>query len=438
MPDFDTIVVGAGMAGLSAARLLAEAGRRVALVEARARIGGRILTERVPSAAGRLLPLELGAEFIHGLPMDSWNLIHEANLATEERGGSQFCWEQEKLGPCGGPFKSSFKILESLPAWLGAQPAGTDMPFSDYLTLAGVSADEAHSAIAYVEGFNAADSRKIGVAALARQQSAEDAIDSERIFHLKQGYDGLPRFLLEKFQRSGGSLFLDHPVSKLEWQRGSVRIWAHEGKTTLSLTAEQAIVTIPLGVLQSGAVEFLPAIRQLDDNAGRLAMGSALRMSLLFDRKFWEERAPGMSFLHSLGLLVPTWWSPEPDPAPVLTAWIAGAAAIGRFAPLVRQGHRQACSAVLDTLAQVFALPAASLQQWLVSSHLHDWQSDAYSRGSYSYAPAGALDASRALAQPVEHTIYFAGEHTDDQGHWGTVHAAIASGVRAAEQLVTA
>jgi monoamine oxidase len=309
------------------------------------------------------------------------------------------------------------------------------MPFADYLTLAGVPTNEAQSAIAYVEGFNAADSRKIGIAALARQQWAESAIDSERIFHLSQGYDGLPQFLLEKFQRLGGSLFLEHPVSKIEWRRGAVRISVNNGDRNLSLTGEQAIVTLPLGVLHSRAVEFLPAIRQLDDNARRLAMGSALRMSLIFDRKFWEARAPDLSFLHSLGLLVPTWWTPEPDPAPVLTAWIAGAAAIGRFAPLLHQGHRQMGSAVLGTLAQVFALPAARLRQWLVSAHLHDWQSDEFSRGSYSYAPAGALDASRALAQPVEGTIYFAGEHTDDQGHWGTVHAAIASGTRAAEQV---
>jgi monoamine oxidase len=71
-----------------------------------------------------------------------------------------------------------------------------------------------------------------------------------------------------------------------------------------------------------------------------------------------------------------------------------------------------------------------------LSWHTHDWHADEYARGAYSYVPAGALDAPERMAWPVEDTLYFAGEHTDTSGHWGTVHAALASGMRAARQVL--
>lgn len=437
MPDFDVLIIGAGMAGLSAGRLLAATGRRVAILEARARIGGRILTEHVELGSGRSLPIELGAEFIHGLPIDTWNLMHEADLAAPERGGSHICFEDATLAPCGTHFRDSFALLESLADWLRRQPIGTDATFADYLSRMQVPAALAKRAIGYVEGFNAADYKRIGVAALERQQQAECDIDAERIFSLSSGYERLPRFLAAKFQAAGGVLLLEHAVQRVEWQTGSVRLSVQQRGALRSFSARQAILTMPLGVLQARSIEFLPAVHELDANADRLAMGPVLRMSLLFERRFWHERAPGMSFLHSPSLLVPTWWTPEPDSAPLLTAWMAGAAAMVRAAPLLAQGTQVLESAVLGALGQIFDLPAATLRGWLVNSYLHDWQRDEYSRGAYSYAPAGALEASRQLCEPIAGTLFIAGEHTDTQGHWGTVHAAIASGQRAAEQLAT-
>src|SRR5580704_17153721 len=91
----DVVVIGAGMAGLTAARALAEAGLKVLVVEAQDRIGGRILTRHVGDEA-----IELGAEFIHGLPAELWALIHEAGLETYEHGGTQVCFEDGQLSDC--------------------------------------------------------------------------------------------------------------------------------------------------------------------------------------------------------------------------------------------------------------------------------------------------------------------------------------------------
>ena len=91
----DVVVVGAGIAGLAAARTLAEKGLRVTLLEARDRVGGRIYS--VPAAEGGL-PVELGAEFIHGLPPELINLVDEAGLTRFELDGDTLCYRDGKLG----------------------------------------------------------------------------------------------------------------------------------------------------------------------------------------------------------------------------------------------------------------------------------------------------------------------------------------------------
>jgi monoamine oxidase len=90
----------------------------------------------------------------------------------------------------------------------------------------------------------------------------------------------------------------------------------------------------------------------------------------------------------------------------------------------------------VDDIARMFSLSGTQLRQNLLSVHYHDWQHDPYSMGAYSFVPAGAVEASQELSQPYADTLFFAGEHTDIEGHWGTVHAALNSGLRAAAQIL--
>src|ERR1700735_4160618 len=132
-----------------------------------------------------------------------------------------------------------------------------------------------------------------------------------------------------------------------------------------------------------------------------------------------------------------TWWTPHPDPLPVLTAWAGGPKAEAwQRAIAASPSPDAALKACLETLGRAFVMPMAELEQLLVAWHTHDWQHDEYARGAYSYVPAGALDAPELMTAPVEETLFFAGEHTDLEGHWGTVHAALASGARAAEAVL--
>jgi monoamine oxidase len=432
------LILGAGVAGLAAGRLLAEGGMRVAIVEARDRVGGRIATEHV-SMRGALnaVPVELGAEFVHGLPKSVWKLIDEANLATYELGGDHLCFERGRLQACAEEDRDPTNVLEEMMGWLATQPPGTDATFANYLDIAGVERRRGEHASAYVEGFNAADANVIGIASLAQQQRAENAVQADRLFHVRAGYDAVPNFLRERFERAGGSVLAGRRVTHVRSSRSGVGMCGtdHSG-AAFEFQANRAVITLPLGVLHFGSVEFQPPPRDILLHAGRMAMGAVLRVSLLFDSKFWSE---DFSFLFAREEIFPTWWTSMPDPAPLLTAWIGGRKAL----VLQRLMRSRADPAAIrkecvSELAKIFELSPQAIEARLLSWHAHDWQSDEYARGAYSYAPAGARDAAQHMTFPVDDRLFFAGEHTDVEGHWGTVHGALASGERAALQVMSA
>jgi monoamine oxidase len=201
------------------------------------------------------------------------------------------------------------------------------------------------------------------------------------------------------------------------------------------------LCTLPLGVLQSGAVEFQPGLPDLAEAVSHLKVGCAQRVSLLFRSKFWAEDAQlqahpaienqlkELSFLFAQDTRWPTWWTAEPHTAPVITAWAAGPKA-------ARLGADQLMESAVEDVTRIFSLSQLQIRENLLSARCHDWQADPYSRGAYSYVPSGAIEASARMCQPHADTLFFAGEHTDVEGHWGTVHAALNSGVRAAAQIL--
>jgi monoamine oxidase len=434
MDRYDVLVLGAGIAGLAAARSLAAAGRRVALIEARGRIGGRIFTDRISRNAGAPVSIELGAEFIHGLPPVTWDLIKEANLSTYELDGTQLSFARGAFQSSSEDYGEAVSVIDEMMAWLERQPRGTDVTFAQYLDLAGIDGSRRRRATAYVEGFNAADSRVIGVAALVAQQRAEDKVHSDRLFHVEAGYHALPAFLSDRFRAAGGTLLLEHPVRRVRWSQNAVAVsGVNAGGESFELHAERAIVTLPLGVLQAGTVEFEPAPQEIWSNAARMAMGPVVRISLLFDAKFWQQ---ALSFLLTRDEVPSAWWTPMPNSAPLITGWAGGAKAAALTQRIgARADWRALLEESLGTLSRMYGIAAQELHSRLISWHTHDWQADPYSRGAYSYAPAGALNASANMTLPVADTLFFAGEHTDTTGHWGTVHGALGSGLRAAAQL---
>jgi monoamine oxidase len=139
-----------------------------------------------------------------------------------------------------------------------------------------------------------------------------------------------------------------------------------------------------------------------------------------------------LSFLFAYDEIPRTWWTAMPVETATITAWVGGPVALAALGD--RDSWLPHC---LATLSKIMRLPVSSIQQLLLGWHCHDWQADEYARGAYSYVPAGALAASHQLTAPVQKTLFFAGEHTDVSSNWGTVHGALRSGVRAAQQVLS-
>lgn len=428
--DHDVLVLGAGIAGLTAARRLAASGLRVHVVEARNRIGGRIFSRN----AGEEI-VELGAEFVHGKPPVLWKLIEEAGLETYEFDGRHFCWEQNVLRACSDDFGRDFEWLEALKHW-----DRKDCSFAEYLEYAHVPQTSRKRLIGYVEGFNAADHRVIGVAALARQQEIEDATEGDRLFHFRGGYSQVPEFLARQILQLGGAIRLDTQAKAVCWKQGTVEAECLRNGETGVFRAGAAVIALPLGVLQGGGLQFSPSPAQALHAMSQIRVGHVRRMVFLFHQKFWVNPSPcrahylleELSFLHSSTGVFPTWWTKFPEESRSLVAWTGGPRA-DALASRLRQDLE---SEAIIELAEIFALDGSTLHNLLIQTESHDWQLDPFALGSYSYLPAGALHAPESLAVPVENTLFFAGEHTDTTGNWGTVHGAMESGLRAADQIL--
>ena len=332
---------------------------------------------------------------------------------------------------------AAHRVLEEMVEWLSRQPPGRDMSFADYLQLREIDESIGEPAARFVEGFNAADRHWIGIASLAKQQRAEDLIDTDRLFRIRAGYDALPQFLADQFVRAGGELVLAAPVHRIAWSRGSVAL-STGGPGRSASFAPPARSSLRRWACCRQAPSSSRRSLGKSSNARRLAMGEAARIVLIFRHRFWREppacadRAQlSVRPLRTTGDVVDA----ESERAPVITGWAGGpkAAALRRAA---RGDRSAALESSLATLSTVFGVPRSRLEALLTSWHYHDWCADAYARGAYRYVPAGALDAPERMTHPVEDTLYFAGEHTDVTGHWGTVHAALAAGSRAATAIL--
>jgi monoamine oxidase len=289
-----------------------------------------------------------------------------------------------------------------------------------------------------VEGFNAADKSLIGVAALVKQQLAEDAIEGDRLFHVRDGYDLIPHAMALEFERRGGRILLNHTVQGVAWREGAVSVRAAHKSGECTLRADRAVITLPLGVLQAGAVRFDPEPAAVLTQARRMRMGTAVRATLVFDSRFWLDNVPeDLSFLFTPQSIPGVWWTAMPDLSPLITGWVGGPKAELLMSRMRSDRDPHALPALcLRSLSEAFGIPEGALTARLISAHAHDWTADPHSMGAYSYAPVGAVDASDHMAVPLAGTLYFAGEHTDTSGHWGTVHGALRSGSRAARQLL--
>ncbi len=435
----EVVVIGAGVAGLACAKVLCEAGLRVTILEARNRVGGRIWTVH-PSLTDA--PVELGAEFIHGLPPEVWQIVKRADLPTHELTGNRWRLEQARLSPMSGSWGQVDSIFRRI------DESAPDQSFQAFLEKAcgDVPQHTRIEAAAYVESFHACDASRISANALGRWHRSDYEIQGHRGFRFPNGYEGLVAALAAGSNPDLLTVRLNTVVTEIAWHPGTVEVTTQSPgqPQPASIRAEAAVITLPLGVLQApsgtgGAVRFQPELTAKADALKHLKMGTAIRLVLCFRHCFWTDPKlvsspmPDMSFLSSPEELFPAWWSSVSTGTAMLTGWSGGV----RAEQLSGYGNAAITERGLEALHHVFGVPLGSLRDLLQESFVHDWQSDPYCRGAYSYPLANNKDAARRLAAPVGGTLFFAGEATDSSGHNGTVHGAIASGQRAAAELLS-
>lgn len=406
-----------------AARELAKAGAEVELVEARNRLGGRIHT--LPAASGGAA-IELGAEFIHGADHDVWPIVREAKLRTHKVPDRH--WR-----PSPGGLVKEKKFWDKLEqVFSRINPAVPDQDFRSFIDQAWSINDEAKKlSVDYVEGFHAAPADQISIQALAKAEAAAEREDATHTFRITDGYGALVSWLTHELKTLGVSISTETVVRRLHWEPGRVDATAETLTGERAFRAGCAIITLPLGVLKGegpSSLVFEPRLPAKQRTIHGLAIGAIVKVTLQFRARFWPNNNFG--FIHSDERWFRTWWSDERGP--VLTGWAGGP----RAERLVREGKEAILRFAVQAVSGLFKADPARVQDWLVSSHYHDWAGDEFSRGAYSYTPVGMVELPRHLGAAVKDTLFFAGEATDAEGDQGTVHGALRSGCRVAREIL--
>ena len=437
----DVAIVGAGAAGLTAARDLTAAGLSVELVEARARVGGRILTLHDPAIS---IPMELGAEFVHGSASLTTELAREAGLTLVDVNGDRFQSASRGFRPLDDFWEQLDRVMSKLDA-----KRKHDRSFAEFLARrpgGATLARERLLASQWVQGYQAADPALASERALADGGSPGDDETEQRQGRVLEGYDRLSTHLVASLRTEPRLATI---VTRVEWERGAVELTVRrpDSGALPAVRARAALMTVPLGVLQAspdadGGILFSPRLSPAKTHAmNGLRQGHVTRIAVVLDEPLWLTKPPpvttGGRSLHRLAFVqpadthMPVCWTAYPTNAPLLIAWYGGPE--GEW--LARRTREEIEERAIKALAGRLHIPRRTFARHVRATHLHNWSADPFSRGAYSYAAVGGADASRTLSRSVEGTLFFAGEAFDAEGRSGTVEGAIASGRNAAKQI---
>ena len=412
------VVVGAGMAGLAAAREAVAQGAKVTVLEARPRIGGRVWTSHLwPD-----LPVDLGASWIHGVTGNPITAL--AEQAGLPRAGTDY--------ESAAAFINNQHIEDLSDPWevaLAAQAAIDEFATDQSL----------RAAIATLPEWAAMSDGAKNALRLAIHRAVEheyggdwDALsawyfDAGEYFDggdvlFPQGYGALPDYLAR-----GLDIRLGAQVAAIGLVKGGVALRLSTGET---VTADHAIITVPLGVLKSGAIRFehalTPERQAAIDNIG---MGLLNKCWLRFDA---PPPVPPVDWIENLG-----------DTAPLWSEWVNAGPSIG--APLLLGFNAALVAEGVEAMddAATLASATATLRQMFgsrfpapIAAQITRWRADPLAQGSYSFLATGSTPDSRdALFGPDwEGRLIFAGEATS-RDHAATVHGAWLSGLAAAKAL---
>jgi monoamine oxidase len=448
----DVIVIGAGAAGIAAARTLKDAGKNVLVLEARDRIGGRTWTDETFAA----FPVELGAEFIHGGNVITHKFVREAKLSeipvdrfgklrwsdgqvvspnlTEpylQQGVSTLCPPRASRTPVN--FGTKAKPVADLPRhlqitieklWhdyedLVSVDLARDLSLAEYLKSKGHGAEALHIAEVLLAQTCVSSLYDLSCLDLQRDMQNGDTHDAES--RIREGYKALFEFLAQNLD-----IRLSSPVQRIEQNKTSVTATSngnhYETKT--------CIITLPVTILQSGAVQFSPALNFEKQRAiHALKMEAGTKLLYKFSEPFWDKNLTYM--LHDD--LASRWWTPGHgrEGSSVICCYTTSA----RARAIDSMTEADALTLGLKQLSKLLNVSLKTLSNNLTKSKRVSWAHDEYAQGAYAHVPVGAAEARVDLAKP-EGRLFFAGEATAYDSTPQTVHGAFDSGIRAAKEAI--
>ncbi len=422
--DTEVAVVGGGAAGLAAARLLTKHGLSCVVLEAANRLGGRIHTLRVPDWE---LPVELGAEFVHGRP--------EPTLAFDEIELARVAEHRVLAGAEPRLMPETWKRLAQ--AMHDARDVPASLSVEAYLEQQKLAPAKSALVRMMVEGYHAAPLDDVSARVIAEEAAA--CGDDFKQYRPRAGYDAVLHSLERDLRAESCRVVLGALVRRIEWQRGWITLTAdhQEGPEELSVRARCTVVAVSVEVLRTppheGGIDFQPVPGALKSALVGLGMGRVTRVVLRFDDAPWLPPVAGHvpTFIQVPDAAFGTFWYQAEKGQQQLTAWAGGP----QSAVLEALDDAGRVEAALRSLAQATGQTFASCRDRLLGAHTHDFNRDPLVRGAYSYVRPGATDPARALREPCERALYFAGEALDLR-YPATVAGALGSGEHAARKLL--